>query len=90
MIVIFISIHLVIISVVLLWRTYELHPTLSLKSGCDKTLKDHHTLRCPFLTLQVNESLEREEESTIKKPSDKEQHKITMSHSPESLQSTNH
>jgi hypothetical protein len=35
MIVTFISIHLVIICVVFLWRTYETHPTLSLKSGCD-------------------------------------------------------
>jgi hypothetical protein len=35
MIVTFISIHLVIICVVLLWRTYEMHPVLSLKSGCD-------------------------------------------------------
>jgi hypothetical protein len=33
MIVTFISIHLVIICV--FWRTYETHPTLSLKSGCD-------------------------------------------------------
>jgi hypothetical protein len=31
----FISIHLVIICVVLLWRTYETHPTLPLKSRCD-------------------------------------------------------
>jgi hypothetical protein len=31
----FISIHLVIICVVLLWRTYETHPALSLKSRCD-------------------------------------------------------
>jgi hypothetical protein len=31
----FISILLVIICVVLLWRTYETHPTLSLKSRCD-------------------------------------------------------
>jgi hypothetical protein len=31
----FISIHFVIICVVLLWRTYETHLTLSLKSGCD-------------------------------------------------------
>jgi hypothetical protein len=31
----FISIHLVIICVVLLWRTYETHLALSLKSGCD-------------------------------------------------------
>jgi phosphoglycerol transferase MdoB-like AlkP superfamily enzyme len=31
----FISIHLVIIFVVLLWRTYETHPSLPLKSGCD-------------------------------------------------------
>jgi hypothetical protein len=35
MIVRFISIHLVIICVVLLWRTYEMHAALSLKSGCD-------------------------------------------------------
>jgi hypothetical protein len=31
----FISIHFVIICDVLFWRTYETHPTLSLKSGCD-------------------------------------------------------
>jgi hypothetical protein len=31
----FISILFVIICVVLLWRTYEMHPALSLKSGCD-------------------------------------------------------
>jgi hypothetical protein len=31
----FISIHFVIICVVLLWRTYETHSALSLKSGCD-------------------------------------------------------
>jgi hypothetical protein len=31
----FISIHFVIICDVLLSRTYETHPTLSLKSGCD-------------------------------------------------------
>jgi hypothetical protein len=31
----FISIHFVIICDVLLWRTYETHPSLSLKSGCD-------------------------------------------------------
>jgi hypothetical protein len=35
MIVTFISIHLVIICVVLLWRTYETHPALPLKSRCD-------------------------------------------------------
>jgi hypothetical protein len=35
MIVTFISIHFVIICDVLLWRTYETHPALSLKSGCD-------------------------------------------------------
>jgi hypothetical protein len=35
MFVTFISIHLVIICVVLLWRTYETHSTLPLKSGCD-------------------------------------------------------
>jgi hypothetical protein len=32
----FISIHFVIICDVLLWRTYETHPALSLKFGCDK------------------------------------------------------
>jgi hypothetical protein len=32
----FISIHFVIICDGLLWRTYETHPTFSLKSGCDK------------------------------------------------------
>jgi hypothetical protein len=31
----FISIHYAIIYDVLLWRTYETHPTLSLKPGCD-------------------------------------------------------
>jgi hypothetical protein len=31
----FISIHSIIICVVLLWRIYEMHPTLSLKSRCD-------------------------------------------------------
>jgi hypothetical protein len=31
----FISIHFVIIFDVLLWHTYETHPTLSFKSGCD-------------------------------------------------------
>jgi hypothetical protein len=31
----FISIHFVIICDVLLWRTYETHLALSLKSGCD-------------------------------------------------------
>jgi hypothetical protein len=30
-----ISIHFAIICDVLLWRTYEMHPALSLKSGCD-------------------------------------------------------
>jgi hypothetical protein len=32
----FISMHFVIICVVLPWRTYEMHPALSLKSGCDR------------------------------------------------------
>jgi hypothetical protein len=34
----FTSIHSIIICVVLLWRTYEMHPTLSLKSECDMYL----------------------------------------------------
>jgi hypothetical protein len=33
----FISIHFVIIYVVLLWRTYEKHPALSLKSERDRS-----------------------------------------------------
>jgi hypothetical protein len=33
----FISIHLVIICVVLLWRTYATHPGLPLKFGCDRS-----------------------------------------------------
>jgi hypothetical protein len=33
----FISIHFVIICDVLVCRTYETHPALSLKSGCDTT-----------------------------------------------------
>jgi hypothetical protein len=31
----FISIYFIIICDVLLWRTYEMHPALPLKSGCD-------------------------------------------------------
>jgi hypothetical protein len=34
----FICIHLVIICDVLLWRIYETHSALSLKSGCDTRL----------------------------------------------------
>jgi hypothetical protein len=33
----FISMHSVIMCVVLPWRTYEMHPDLSLKSGCDRS-----------------------------------------------------
>jgi hypothetical protein len=36
----FISMHSVIICVVLPWRTYEMHPALSLKSGCDNELEN--------------------------------------------------
>jgi ribonuclease HI len=36
MIVTFISMHFVIICDVLLWRTYETHPALSLKFGCER------------------------------------------------------
>jgi hypothetical protein len=32
----FISMHSVIVCVVLSWRTYEMHPNLSLKPGCDR------------------------------------------------------
>jgi hypothetical protein len=39
-IVTFISIHSVIICVVLPWRTYETHSSLSLKSGCDSVSRD--------------------------------------------------
>jgi hypothetical protein len=37
MFVTFISIHLVIVFVVLLWRTYETHSGLPLKSECDRS-----------------------------------------------------
>jgi hypothetical protein len=42
----FISIHFVIICDVLLWRTYETHPSLSLKFGCDtpKALYNHYKI----------------------------------------------
>jgi hypothetical protein len=33
----FMSIHFIITCDVLLWRTYEMHPTLSLKSLCDRS-----------------------------------------------------
>jgi hypothetical protein len=36
----FISMHSVIMCVVLSWRTYEMHPDLSLKSGCDSRVAD--------------------------------------------------
>jgi hypothetical protein len=37
----FISMHSIIICVVLPWCTFETHPALSLKSGCDRVgLKD--------------------------------------------------
>jgi hypothetical protein len=41
-IVTFISIHFVIMCVVLLWRTYEMHSTLSLKSWCDTQPTEAH------------------------------------------------
>jgi hypothetical protein len=45
----FISIHSVIIYDVLPWRTYETHPALSFKSGCDR---DHIVVRrVPLLFL---------------------------------------
>jgi hypothetical protein len=34
----FISIHFVIICDVFPWRTYETHPALSFKSGCDSAI----------------------------------------------------
>jgi hypothetical protein len=40
----FISIHFVIICDDLPWRTYETHPTLSFKSGCDNDLDKHISL----------------------------------------------
>jgi hypothetical protein len=36
----FISMHSVIMCVVLSWRTYQMHPDLSLKSGCDRSAMD--------------------------------------------------
>jgi hypothetical protein len=49
----FISIHFVIICDVLLWRTYETHPALSLKSGCDIGVvinKVSHLVGQPFIS----------------------------------------
>jgi hypothetical protein len=43
-----------------------------------------------LLALQVIDGLEGDEKSTIKKPSQKRNNKIKISHSLESLQSTNH
>jgi hypothetical protein len=40
----FIFMHSVIICVVLSWRTYETHPALSFKSGCDTYIKLIHEL----------------------------------------------
>jgi hypothetical protein len=42
----FISTHFLIICDVLLCRTYETHPTLSLKFGCDNSPVVHRTLYC--------------------------------------------
>jgi hypothetical protein len=45
------------------------------------TRKDHHTIRCLLLALQVNENLEGEEESMIKKTKQEEQrenHKVAL------------
>jgi hypothetical protein len=36
----FISIQFVIICDVLIWRTYETHPALSLKFGCDRMVSE--------------------------------------------------
>jgi hypothetical protein len=44
----FISIHFVIICDDLLWRTYETHPTLSLKSGCDSSFVNDTSFRPPL------------------------------------------
>jgi hypothetical protein len=41
----FISMHSVIICVVLPWRTYETHPAVSLKSGCDNLWVALHIAR---------------------------------------------
>jgi hypothetical protein len=46
----FISIHFVIICDIILWRTYETHPALSLKSGCD-SLPMKNRWRGPQRTL---------------------------------------
>jgi hypothetical protein len=40
--------------------------------------KDHHTIRCLLLALQVTESLEGDEESTINKAKQQEKHKISI------------
>jgi hypothetical protein len=45
----FISIHFFIICDVLLWRTYETHPALSLKSGCD------NRYAIPYVESKIND-----------------------------------
>jgi hypothetical protein len=64
----FISMHSVIMCIVLPWRTYEMHPDLFLKSGCDnsrhrKSIRDskavegdfgHYCGRLPLKTRTVH------------------------------------
>jgi hypothetical protein len=55
----FISIHFVIICDVLLWRTYETHPALSLKSGCDSRVREGRGPRRFGRKLDSGDSEER-------------------------------
>jgi hypothetical protein len=59
----FISIHFIIIYVVLLWRTYEMHPALSLKSGCDgRGICHRQPLMAPTVSSINGEGMWGEEE----------------------------
>jgi hypothetical protein len=53
----FISIHYVIICDVLIWRTYETHPALSLKSGCDKMVRDTMVLFMDLVTYDDDDAI---------------------------------
>jgi hypothetical protein len=51
----FITMHSVIMCVVLPWRTYEMHPDLSLKSGCDRRLQLPETLSVVHNVFHVSQ-----------------------------------
>jgi hypothetical protein len=55
----FISMHSIIMCVVLPWRTYEMHPALFIKSGCDK-LVSNVTLPCMEWAMELGGDLGKE------------------------------